>query len=104
MANVAIRKWRAASIGAVGDSGRKGTSSTDTVHRDDFVRWVSIRRLYTPPRSTDPDLTSAAPGTATGTKSQGIYACFRACASRPGCVAFTFAGTMSSGTAGTGAC
>lgn len=39
-----------------------------------------------------------------GTKNQGIYACFKSCNRRPGCIGFYFIGTVSSPTAGTGRC
>lgn len=32
------------------------------------------------------------PGTGSGTASQGIYACFKGCAVRPGCYGFVFGG------------
>ncbi|KAK3116012.1 hypothetical protein LTR53_004072 [Teratosphaeriaceae sp. CCFEE 6253] len=43
-------------------------------------------------------------GSFVGTNSGGVYSCFNGCAKRVGCVAFTFYGTSSSGTAGTGRC
>ena len=39
-----------------------------------------------------------------GTSSQGIAACFWGCSNRIGCAAFTYTGTVSSATAGSGRC
>ena len=39
-----------------------------------------------------------------GTNGQGIAACFWGCSNRIGCVGFTYTGTISSSTAGSGRC
>lgn len=39
-----------------------------------------------------------------GTNAQGIAACFWGCSNRIGCVGFTYTGTVSSSTAGSGRC
>ena len=39
-----------------------------------------------------------------GTNGGGLFACFNGCANRIGCTAFSYYGTTTSGTAGSGRC